>query len=113
MLCIRWDQSGIVYYELLEPGKTVNAQHNHQQMINFNHALIEKRAEWAKRHGKVILLHENAPFHTSKFVKEALKSLGWDILPHPPYFPDLAPSISLCINGTHHKRRTVFLARYS
>jgi len=22
-----------------------------------------------------------------------LKSLGWDILPHPPYSPDLAPSI--------------------
>ena len=28
-------------------------------MINLKHALIEKRPEWAKRHGKVILLHNN------------------------------------------------------
>ena len=50
MLCVCWDQSGIVYYKLLEPGKTVNAQCYHQEIINFNHALIEKRPEWAKRH---------------------------------------------------------------
>ena len=42
MLCVWWDQSGIVYYELLEPGKTVNAQRYHQEMINLNHVLIEK-----------------------------------------------------------------------
>ena len=52
-----------------------------QQMINLNQALIEKRPEWAKRHGKVILLHDNAPSHTSKLAKDTLKSLGWDILP--------------------------------
>ena len=33
-------------------------------MINLNHGLIEKRSEWVKRHGKVILLHDNAPSHT-------------------------------------------------
>ncbi|KAL6253754.1 hypothetical protein P5V15_015558 [Pogonomyrmex californicus] len=61
-------------------------------MINLNHALIERRPEWARRHGKVILLHDNAPSHTAKPVKDTLKSLGWDILPHPPYSLDLAPS---------------------
>ncbi|KAL6258324.1 hypothetical protein P5V15_010271 [Pogonomyrmex californicus] len=61
-------------------------------MINLNHALIERRPEWARRHGKVILLHDNAPSHTAKPMKDTLKSLGWDILPHPPYSPDLAPS---------------------
>ncbi|GFX14721.1 mariner Mos1 transposase [Trichonephila clavipes] len=28
----------------------------------------------------------------NKLAKDTLKSLGLDILPHPPYFPDLAPS---------------------
>jgi hypothetical protein len=28
-------------------------------MINWNHALIKKRPEWAKRHGKVILLQNS------------------------------------------------------
>ncbi|KAL6264203.1 hypothetical protein P5V15_004285 [Pogonomyrmex californicus] len=56
MLCVWWDQSGIVYYELFKPGETVNTQRYRQQMINLNHALIERRPEWARRHGKVILL---------------------------------------------------------
>ena len=43
------------------PGKLVNAQCYHWQMINLNHALIEKQLEWAIRHSKVILLHDNAP----------------------------------------------------
>jgi len=61
-------------------------------MIDLNRALIEKRPEWAKRHGKVILLHDNAPSHTSKPVRETITTLGWEVLPHPPYSPDLAPS---------------------
>lgn len=92
MLCVWWDQKGIVYFELLKPGETVNTDRYRQQLINLNHALIEKRPEWARRHGKVILLHDNAPSHTAKPVKDTLAALGWEILPHPPYSPDLAPS---------------------
>jgi Transposase. len=75
MLCVWWDQSGIVYCKLLEPGETVSAQRYHQEMIYLNHALIEKRTEWAKRYGKVILLYDNAPSHTPELAKDTLKSL--------------------------------------
>ena len=27
MLCVWWDQEGVVYYELLKPGETVNTDH--------------------------------------------------------------------------------------
>ena len=30
--------------------------------------------------------------HTAFLTKELLGSLGWEILPHPPYSPDLIPS---------------------
>lgn len=92
MLCVWWDQKGVVYHELLKPGETVNTDRYRQQMINLNHALIEKRPEWARRHGKVILLHDNAPAHKAKPVQDTIKTLGWEQLPHPPYSPDLAPS---------------------
>ena len=69
MLCVWWDQCGVVYYELLKPGQTLNTDRYRQQMINLYHALIEKRPEWAQRHGKVILQHENAPSHTAKLLK--------------------------------------------
>ena len=92
MLCVWWDQKGVVYHELLKPGETVNTDRYRQQMINLNHALIEKRPELARRHGKVILLHDNAPAHKAKPVQDTIKTLGWEQLPHPPYSPDLAPS---------------------
>ena len=30
MLCVWWDQEGVVYYELLKPGETVNVHGYHQ-----------------------------------------------------------------------------------
>jgi len=40
----------------------------------------------------VILLHDNAPSHTAKLVKETIEAFGWKILSHAAYSPDLAPS---------------------
>ena len=92
MLCVWWDQCGVVYFELSKPGETVNTDRYRQQIINLNHALIEKRPEWAWKHGKVILQHDNASSHTAKVVKNTLKALNWEILSHPPYSSDFAPS---------------------
>ena len=50
ILCVWWDQCGVMYFELLKPGETVNTDRYRQQIINLNHALIEKRPEWARRH---------------------------------------------------------------
>ena len=74
MLCVWWDQCGVVYFELLKPGETVNTDRCRQQIINLNHALIEKRPEWARRHVKVILQHDNAPSHTASS-EEHIKSI--------------------------------------
>jgi len=92
MLCVWWDQSGVVYYELLKPGETVNTERYRQQLIDLNHALLQKRPEYQKRQHKVIFLHDNAPAHKSKPVKDTLEALGWEVLPHAAYSPDLAPS---------------------
>jgi len=58
----------------------------------LSRALREKRPEYEQRHDKVILLHDNARPHVAKVVKKYLKMLKWDVLPHPPYSPDIAPS---------------------
>ena len=41
---------------------------------------------------KVRLLHDNTKPHTSKITRQKLEEFGWEVLPHPPYSPDLAPS---------------------
>lgn len=92
MLCVWWDQKGIIYYELLKPGETVNTDRYYQQMIDLDRALREKRPEYEKRQHKVILLHDNAPSHTAKRVRETIETLSWDLLEHAAYSPDLAPS---------------------
>nr|KAF6378955.1 hypothetical protein mMyoMyo1_009828 [Myotis myotis] len=76
MLCVWWDQKGVVYDELLKPGETVNTDRYRQQIINLNHALIIKRPECDRRHHKVILLHDDAPSHTSNPGKDTLKDLA-------------------------------------
>ena len=92
MLCIWWDQLGVVYYELLQPNETITAERYHQQLMQSSRALKFKRSQYAKRHNKVIFQHDNARPHVAKVVKETLEALNWDVLPHPPYSPDIAAS---------------------
>ncbi|UYV76621.1 SETMAR [Cordylochernes scorpioides] len=92
MLCVWWDQTGVVYIKLLKPGETVNTSRYEQQMHSLREALNEKRPELREKHNKLILQHDNAPAHNATVVKNTIKDLGWELLPHPPYSPDLAPS---------------------
>ena len=89
MLCIWWDQRDIIYCELLKPSETITG--DRLQLIRLNQALKEKRPEWDNRHNKLILLHDNARPHIAKPVKKYLE-VKWEILPHPLYSPDIAPS---------------------
>ena len=46
------DQKGVIYYELLQPGETVNTERYRQQMIDSNQALREKRPKYQKGNTK-------------------------------------------------------------
>lgn len=92
MLCIWWDQLGVIYYELLQPNETITGERYQQQLMQLSRALKAKRPQYAKRHDKVIFQHDNARPHVARIVKDTLEALQWDILPHPPYSPDIAPS---------------------
>lgn len=35
--------------------------------------------------------HDNARPHVAQVVKTYLETLKWEVLPHPPYSPDIAP----------------------
>lgn len=92
MLCVWWDQKGIVYYELLKSGQTINGALYRQQLMRLKRAIAEKRPGWATRHDTLIFHHDNARPHVAQVVKTYLDGSGWEVLPHPPYSPDLAPS---------------------
>ncbi|KAG5327617.1 MOS1T transposase, partial [Pseudoatta argentina] len=62
------------------------------QLMRLSRAFKEKWPLYAQRHDKVILLHDNARPHVAKPVKTYLETLKWEVLPHPLYSPDIAPS---------------------
>lgn len=92
MLSIWWDEEGVVYYELLRSGQTIDGPFYRQQLIRLKQAIKEKRTKWETRKETLIFLHDNARPHIEKSVKNYLENSGWEVLAHAPYSPDLAPS---------------------
>jgi len=88
MLCVWWDMEGVIYWELLDDKATLNAALYSQQLDLLAAAVAAKRP----KNKKVILLHDNARPHVAKLTRAKIHSLNWEILPHPAYSPDLAPS---------------------
>ena len=69
LLCIRWDQLGVVYYELLKPNETITGSVYRTQLMGWSPALKEKRAYYYSRHEKIILLHDNARPHVKTYLE--------------------------------------------
>ena len=92
MLCVWWDLKGIIHYEVLEPKQTVNSDVYSQQLRRLSEKIREKRSVPGHGNRKVILLHDNARPHVALQTKETILELGWEVMPHSAYSPDLAPS---------------------
>ncbi|GBP05812.1 Mariner Mos1 transposase [Eumeta japonica] len=92
MLWIWWDQLGVMYYELLNSSVTITGTLYRTQLMRLSRVLKEKRPQYYSRYDKIILLQDNALPCVTAPVKNYLKTLDWEVLPHPPYSPDIAPS---------------------
>ncbi|GFY24239.1 mariner Mos1 transposase [Trichonephila clavipes] len=79
--------------ELLPDNTTINSEVYYHQLDKLNDALQQKRSELINRKG-VVFHQDNARPHTSLVTRQKLLQLEWDTMPHPPYSPDLAPSVN-------------------
>ena len=80
-----WDSQGVIYIDYLENGKTVTELY-YAELLGL---LQKKRPHLVKK--KTLFHHDNAPAHTSAIGTAKLIELSYELLPYPPYSPDLAP----------------------
>jgi transposase len=81
------DSEGCILVDSLEKGVTINAAGHVQTLNKFHRALRGKRP----KNKTVILQHDHARPLTANLTQK-IQNNGWELLSHPPYSPDLAPS---------------------
>jgi len=82
-----WDAEGLILAKFLEPGQTITAARYVQTPHKLRRALRDKRPG-----RNIIILRDNTRPHAAHLTSEAIAKMGWEVLPHPFYSPDLAPS---------------------
>ena len=90
MLTVFWDRNGPITISFLERGNTVNSENYCELLTQVKKDIKNKRRGLQSR--GVILLQDNARPHTAARTLAKIEDLGWKLLTHPPYSPDLAPS---------------------
>lgn len=86
MLSVFWDIKGIILLDFLPNGRTINSDY-------YSNMVAECKTKRRKtRNTPLWLLVDNAPVHSSELSISTTLESGFDLIPHPPYSPDLAPS---------------------
>ena len=84
MLIGSWNREGLIYWDLIEQGRTVNAEVCCEQLELC-------RREIGRRRCPVILLQDNACPRVARRTQTKLRSARWECLEHSSCSPDLSP----------------------
>ena len=88
MLSVWWGVRGIYHWELLPENTIITAGVYTEQLQR----LAAKVDQLRPKLDRVLLLHDNARPHVARTTQLKILRFGWEVLPHAPYSPDLAPS---------------------
>ena len=92
LLCVWWNYEGPIHFELVSDGRGITAQLYSEQLERMYEVLKCKYPALVNRK-RVLLQQDNAPPHVARTTKDKITELkGIELLPHPAYSPDLAPS---------------------
>jgi len=90
MVAMFWDSKGVILTHCLPKCATVTGE-TYEDVLRtkFLPALCEKRPEKA---AAMFFHHDNAPPHRAARVHQFFDDNNFEVVPHVPYSPDLAPS---------------------
>jgi histone-lysine N-methyltransferase SETMAR len=89
MATVFWDSYGIIFVDYLEKDKTINGEYYAGLLQRLDTEIKNKRPHLAKK--KILFHQDNASAHKSAVAMAKLYELKYELMPHPPYSPDLAP----------------------
>nr|CAD2209482.1 unnamed protein product [Meloidogyne enterolobii] len=82
----------IVHWKLISRGTGLNKD-LYRTILDLVQIAIDGFTVQGRRQGQVVFHQDNAPPHRANATRAHItETLGWEILPHPPYSPDIAPS---------------------
>ena len=79
----------VMLVDYTPPGSTINVSACQEALKRLKEAIWKNRPELLTTG---FLLHDSARPQSASTTVNLLNSWGWEIVPHPPYSPDLAPS---------------------
>jgi len=90
MVAMFWDSEGVILTHCVLKSTTVIGE-TYEDVLRtkFLPALREK---WPKKAAAVLFHHDNTPPHQAACVHQFFDDNNFEVVPHAPYIPDLAPS---------------------
>ena len=85
-----WDRKGILSIDWLPEKCTINSDYYIRELEELRDVI--KRERRGKLTRGILLQHDNARPHISSRTNDAIRRLGFECLPHPPYSLDVVPS---------------------
>ena len=90
MATVFWDAKGVIMLDFLPKRSTITGVYYANLLDQLRTAICEKRR--GKLSKGVLLQQDNARVPTCKVAMNAVERNGYELIPHPAYSPDLAPS---------------------
>ena len=90
MATIFWDSKGALYMDFLTKRRTIKAEYYSALLEGPVKTVIRNKRKRAQT--SVSFLQDNARPHMAARTMGTIQKLKWNVLPHPSYSLDLAPS---------------------
>ena len=90
MATVFWDAKGVIMLDFLPKRSTITGVYYANLLDQLRTVIREKRR--GKFSKGVLLQQDNARVHTCKVAMDTVERNGYELIPHPAYSPDLAPS---------------------
>ena len=85
-----WSAAGLIRHSFVNPSETITSEKYAQQIDEMHQKLQCLQTALVNRMGPI--LHDNIRLHVSQPTFRKLNESSYEVLPHPPYSPDLSPT---------------------